>query len=299
MIKKTIDINLNYNIEKYVIPDNMLKKILSGHWVDKKCISVCDILTSNYKITWTFLDKEHVIYIKCTDEQYNYLTKERITILLNIINYIYSQSKCNHNIVIYLILSLFKKNIPSYKKEIICPKHINSGYTDKGENYIVVWREEEFEKVLLHELLHLCELDNSNDEHKINSPFKITGIERYFEAITDYYAILFYLVYISILTHKSVYSLFQIEYQFIKNQAIMMNKYLNLNNSIIIKQESSAFEYYIVKYMIFFNTINNNISVDIVLINKILNKENHFTNHFTTEDYINVNSARMTLIQFK
>jgi hypothetical protein len=66
---------------------------------------------------------------------------------------------------------------------------------------------------------------------------------------------------------------------------------------IVIKQDTSAFEYYIVKYMIFKSIIFENdhriINKPVVLIDKVLQ------NKFTPEKFIDVNSPRMTLFELK
>lgn len=284
-------------ISSYTIPHNKLVKLLSGHWVDIDAINHTHNLTSNYVISWTFDNIVHNITIKCTNEKWLKINnKKRLYLLINIINFIYSISETRNPINIYLILTQLTKNINN--NETISPKHINSGYSDINKKIIVIWREEEFEKVIFHELHHIMKLDHSNITYNVNIPFKIKGILRYFEAITDYYAILYNTIYISLYTNKSIDKIFNIEYNFMKNQANVMNNFLNLNNwnnNIVIKQNSSAFEYYIVKYIIFKNIIEENNSSIItephILINTILQ------NGFEPEKYIYLNSMRMTLFE--
>ena len=114
--------------------------------------------------------------------------------------------------------------------------------------------------------------------------------------------ILYYLVYVSIITGKSVNSLFQIEYEFIKNQANNLNNIFKLDNwnnkensKKTIKQSSPAFTYYIIKYLIIKKIVEDN---DINLLNnpKELVKT-IFDLGFTSESCIDIKSSRMTLIQ--
>jgi hypothetical protein len=133
-------------------------------------------------------------------------------------------------------------------------------------------------------------------------PIIINGPKSYYEAFTDLQGILYYLVYVSIITGKSVDSLFQIEYEFIKNQANKLNDVFNLkdwNNKNVkrktIKQDSPAFTYFIIKFLIIKKIVEDN---DLKLLNnpKKLIKE-IFNDGFQTENFINLDSSRMTLIQ--
>jgi len=220
------------------------------------------------------------------------------------INYIYHKGTNNqHNnetkeITIYLILTDLKKNLD--KDDIIGPKNINSGYTNIGTNEILIWREEEFEKVIFHELIHFMELDTReirfNDE---KSKIKISQDKSYFEAFTDFWGILYHTIYLSFILKKSPNSLLQIEYEFIKNQANLMNKFFNLGDWTIdkkINQSSPAFSYFILKYLIFKKVIYSN---DITLLNKpnellteILSEQ------FKEESFINL-PPRMSLLQLE
>jgi len=198
----------------------------------------------------------------------------------------------------YLLLSPLKKIIE--ENHTICPKNINSGYTDFTTNEIFIWREEEFEKVIFHELIHYMELDVRNmafDDKDL--PIVINGPKSYYEAFTDLQGILYYLIYVSIITGKSVDSLFQIEYAFIKNQANNLNDIFKLkdwkNKKQSIKQTSPAFTYYILKYLIIKKIIENN---DFSLLDnpreliKVI-----FKSEFQNDNFIDIKSSRMTLIQ--
>ena len=76
------------------------------------------------------------------------------------------KSTCVETLTIYVYLTPFKKQLPENKSESIGPVHANTGYTYRCEkkNEIVIYREEEWFKVLLHETMHAFGNDFINDE---------------------------------------------------------------------------------------------------------------------------------------
>ena len=76
------------------------------------------------------------------------------------------KSTCVETLTIYVYLTPFKKQLPENKSESIGPVHANTGYTYRceKENEIVIYREEEWFKVVLHETMHAFGNDFSTDE---------------------------------------------------------------------------------------------------------------------------------------
>ena len=79
-----------------------------------------------------------------------------------------------------IIINLFDINKPKYfvpYKKVIEPKHVNSAYTvpcryitdDNEDLYVVIFRNEEWEKVLFHELMHLYSYDIELNNKRINT----------------------------------------------------------------------------------------------------------------------------------
>jgi hypothetical protein len=292
---------VKFKIEEYIIPEKKLHELTDTQWVYKEVLNSIKDLHANYKISWSYKKFNHYIIIKSTESKFKSF-KERLDTLLHIINYIYDLKKTSEDreIHMFLLLSPLKKIIE--KDEAICPKNINSGYTDFSTNEIFIWREEEFEKVIFHELIHYMDLDVRNmafDDEDI--PIIINGPKSYYEAFTDLHGILYYLVYLSIITGKSVNSLFQIEYEFIKNQANNLNNILKLEDwntnkeKKTIKQSSPAFTYFIIKFLIMKKIVEDN-NINLLNNPKELIKE-IFNVGFTSESFIDIKSSRMTLIQ--
>ena len=277
------DVNYTFNITR--VPNDIYDTLKSSVWVSKKL--TYDYLTYEVNIKWN----NNNIYIKTTEEKFNRFLK-RLPLFLKIINYM---NKVNNNINIYIILSDLKKQINEY--EIISPDHVNSGYTNLLTKLIFIWREEEFEKVCFHELIHLLDKDHRHEHVDIET--NITGPESYYEAITDFKAIIINIIYISLITKIKLKVLFSFEYSFIRNQSKYIYDILQIKKT----QQSPAYSYFILKYFIFkyFNSsyFNEKLFDDIfykdknylLLIDKI--KDYKIINTF----YINFNSARMTLFE--
>ena len=79
------------------------------------------------------------------------------------------KSKCIETLNIYIYLTPFEKKIPAAKGDSIGPENANTGYTfrcDK-QNEIVIYRQEEWFKVLMHETMHAfgADFDNHPEEN--------------------------------------------------------------------------------------------------------------------------------------
>lgn len=84
------------------------------------------------------------------------------------------KSTCVETLTIYVYLTPFKKQLPENKSESIGPVHANTGYTYRceKENEIVIYREEEWFKVVLHETMHAFGNDFSTDDDSNSSAIK-------------------------------------------------------------------------------------------------------------------------------
>ena len=164
--------------------------------------------------------------------------------------------------------------------------------------YIFIWREEEFEKVCFHEIIHLINHDHRHEEIDLNT--NIDGDESYYEAITDFKAIIYNLIYLSLITKIKLSLLFSYEYFFIKNQSYYIYNVLKVSN----KQNTPAYSYFILKKNIFkyFNYEFNELLFNDIFFKNI----NYYVLTNIIKDYINkdkqfidFNSARMTLFELK
>jgi hypothetical protein len=187
------------------------------------------------------------------------------------------------------------------KDNIIQPYHINTG-TCIGTKRIALFRIDEIFKVLIHECIHLLELDYYK-HHKIldnNLNFYVGQKDDYpirmNEAIVEYMAIIFwnyYLVNYNEYSDKKYGDKYKIFVHMLSrervNSAIMCKKlfdYYNIKDLTIfnqynnIKQNTNAFSYILIKYIMLKNILymdnyNSNTSKknNITKIKKMLNNE--------------------------
>ena len=322
-IKKYQEFNLlNINVsqlfeDKVKRLDIKIKEYSDVFWVDKKgVLNDIDNLNVNYKIEWnTILDNisdnndkpnstkttlKNTIFIKTTEINIKSILL-RIKFIIWFIEYLKHKTlNTNKQLKIYLVLSNLKKEFP-INKEIIGIKNVNTGYTDFRKNIIFIWRYEEFEKVLLHEIIHYFDMDSR--DHHVNKIVDIhaNGPHSYYEAITDVWGIYYHLIYLSLITKKSIKILLSLELSFIRNQAMILNEYMELGNwkdqpNKLIKQKTAAFSYYILKYLIFEYLLNNKY-IDSNNYNELL--RNALQLGFKIISPVKINSSRMTLFQLK
>jgi len=270
------------------IPISKIEELKKAFWVDPDL--VYDYL--DYDIHIKLGDNN--IYIKTTKNKFDKI-KKRLPIFLKMISYISQKNKNKFNL--YLILTHNKKFIDN---SIIYPKHVNSGYTDKSTNEIFIWREEEFEKVTFHELIHLINHDHA-DEH-VKMHVEINGPTSYFEAITDFKAIIYYIIYISLVTNIRMRTLLRYEMFFISNQAKYINNNLKENK---MTQKSPVYSYFILKYKIFYfmthhiNNLFNEIFIDNKNYKLLIELMNKYKSINIDSNFINFNSAKMTFFELE
>ena len=89
--------------------------------------------------------------------------------------YSYSSTKCANKLNIFLYLTPFKKLLPQRNTEILDTNHVNTAFTYQcsPEGEIVIYREEEWMKVFIHETFHSFGLDiDSHSEKEIKKSIK-------------------------------------------------------------------------------------------------------------------------------
>lgn len=107
------------------------------------------------------------------------------------------------NFNIYLVLAPHKRLFPAMKK-LINVENINGGFTSVTGNDIYVFREEEFPKVILHELLHHSPVHSEAwtkyQTDELKHAFKISTNMRLVpnEAVVEVFATIIHCVFISI-----------------------------------------------------------------------------------------------------
>ena len=80
----------------------------------------------------------------------------RVCTLVHLVSLHASRSSCSSELCIYIYLTDFEKRFPTRKGETLDAEHVNTGmsYHCAKDNDVVVYRKEEWFKVLIHELFH-------------------------------------------------------------------------------------------------------------------------------------------------
>lgn len=184
----------------------------------------------------------------------------------------HSESKCHKSIRLHLYLTHFTKTFPSHKGETLGEENANSAYTYpcKHNNKIVLFRQEEWFKVLIHESFHYFDLENiKHSLLKVNQLFPISTDILLGEAYAEFWARIINSIYVSYDLSAPMYQLdtvkmhfervFYIEQMFSSYQAVKVLHYMGLDYTNIIynsdkdilkrknyKEETNIFAYYVI-----------------------------------------------------
>jgi len=279
--------NLKMKVNKIQDFDDELDDLMDSPWVYREGINQnMKFMDTSYEIEWS----NGIIKLRCNNKEFTNIMK-RIKIMILLLEYLRSLVNDYPILTIYLVLTNLKKTFP--ENGIMKPENANTGYVNFRTNIIFIWRLEEFEKVLIHEAIHFFDLDGLKRDY--TNRIDIKGEHRYYEGFTDFWAIYYYIIYISIISKIDIKQILELEFNFVKNQALTLNSLLGLNSwktkpKKVIKQITAGFSYYIIKYLLFLHSLNYDITNDLTTLDTVLSKG------FIQEDYINVNSARMTLL---
>lgn len=303
-INKFIKINSKLLIKTELIKknkidefDKQLCNFANTEWVDTKfVINEIKNLDKNYLYQWESITvSNEKPSLNCVYVKSNKVIKHKIKLIAYIIEYLKHENQhVNNPVNMYLVLTKLNKIFPENNQNMGV-KNANTGYTDFNKNIIYIWREEEFEKVIFHEIAHYLDMDKRT--HHVEPIANITGPHSYYEAITDFWGILYNLIFNSILSKTSLKLLLEVELGFIKNQAMYLNYYLKLGNwkeklKDTITQLTPAFSYYILKFLIFEYLINNDLSYH---YNDLISNITKIG--FKQEPFIKLKSSRMSLLQ--
>jgi|LakMenE01Jun11ns_1017448.scaffolds.fasta_scaffold9937670_5 hypothetical protein len=200
-----------------------LKENFKGNYAIKEVIDYIDLIDSNYSYKFN--------NIKCFVYYSKIKTKINKNKIKKIIKRGYIISNKSKEYIIHLILSPAKKLIEFNK--ILTAKNINSGFTFINRNEIFIFREEEYPKVILHELIHHDKLIH-NDDFKIENKEKLMnhfGITKdtiliLNEAIIEFWATLIQIAFVSCEYKLNYLELFKLElkYSLLKTYQILKLK---------------------------------------------------------------------------
>lgn len=294
-------------IQSYII------KHLKGYLIFK-----CKINDRNIKIYFGLLNNTDFNSLGKFDK---YVKKMIIWLK---IAFLYAPDKCSNNLEIFCFLTPFKKQLPGNQFEILSSKNCNSAVTTscRPHGEILVYREEEFMKVFIHESFHTLGLDFSNMplynfNKKVRYIFPLKSEFNLFEAYAEFWANTmnslliaydlldnkddidnFYLYSDFCMQFEQIFSLFQM----VKILDFMGISYPNLYNSddasnsirrYLFKEKTNVFAYYIIKNILLYNNIDfliwcKNHNNNVISFNKTSNNLEYFW-QFILSSYNNEN----------
>lgn len=291
MLKQLYNISLPivkdilYNI--YIISEKTIpvKHIPKSRFISKTIYNYIANNTKYYKeIKVRYQTNTLTFYIDNMDNILNTILFIKAFYVFELFN------KENIDLNIYLFSTPFKKTLPK-NNSVIGVHEVNSGFCnlDPNNRYIVIFREEEMEKVLLHELIHALDIDTcikttKGVEKSINNFFNLpqNNEVKLFESFTEATALVLHTILNSIFNEENVEKLFGNEIIFSKKQYKKVLPYYKTANA-------SVLEYYMLK-------LGAILDVD-AFINKFM-----FCNEFTTKEFwqfIKKNIKKLDLTKLK
>jgi len=180
--------------------------------------------------------------------------KLNIDIILKIIYFMKKLTKKKEKIHVTIFGSNIKK-IKPVEESMLGSDHINSGMSD-GNN-VFIWRKEEYEKVLIHELIHYLNVDEcGKDRCFFNVPKEINDLigktTRSFEGYVESLAIILYSIFVSYNSNLNISKVMNIQKLFNLYQVKKIWKMFNYDNVIT---STATIEYFFIKSIIIFDLI--------------------------------------------
>ena len=207
-----------------------------------------------YHITYKELNMYVILETKITPKIAKKLFKNLYRVYL--ISKIYNISKWGNYIFnYYIIMNPLKRCMPSKKDEVIDAVNINGGYTYINKNNIYIIREEDYEKVIIHELLHHNTLIHNQDWEaqnikRLKEHFKIDKNMLLIpnEAIIETFACILNTVYHSIETGTSFNENLKRDQE---HSVILAKKILDKQNGELWNEKTHSYCYIVFKTILY------------------------------------------------
>jgi hypothetical protein len=251
------DLNKISNNDSYFIAEKFQKKI------------------KELKYCYVFHYENNIIYFKSNKKIIKKIPKKIIYMFIIILTLkdLFQRSHCSQQIIFYDLFD--KKSIPLKKNSYIDQENCNSAfctvqYDEKINGPIVLFRNEECLKVLIHELIHGNFIDYQiihgigvkEMSSKICTKYPILLNEGF----TETFASLIHMIFISYITKININTIFENE---LLHNVVIFNTLINYYKidkiqDILVshgcvsefKQKTNVFSYYIIKIINYLN-INN------------------------------------------
>lgn len=164
-------------------------------------------------------------------EEYNGMVERIFPLIYFLSNY--SERNCSKTLKVYLYLTEFKKRIPRDLIKVLGPENVNTGMTKRCDlnNEVIIYRKEEWFKVLIHELMHSFGLDFASSikvRERMGSEFNVESDFLIEEAYVEFWA--------------RVLNCLIASFNSLKNKNNSNNFLLNLNFSLQIERIYSIYQ---------------------------------------------------------
>jgi len=169
----------------------------------------------------------------------------------------HASKRCSTELTFFIYHTSLTKLLPSSNIEILSEPNINTGFTRtcQPNAEIIVYRMEEWFKVLLHESMHnfgldFSDMDNTNCRNKILSMFPVKSDVNLYEAYTEFWARIMNVVFCSysnarqkhnmneLLTNVEFFLNFERIYSFY--QMVKVLDFMDLEYNLLIKKKSPS-----------------------------------------------------------
>ena len=233
----------------------LLDELKDGRFCPAKIVKYCDEKCNNYTKISHY--DENIIYHIYSQK----LPKKKLAKIIQS----YKQACClckyfglSKNFNIHLVLAPHKRVFPAMKK-LINVENINGGFTSVNGNDIYVFREEEFPKVILHELLHHSPVHSEAwtkyHTDKLKHTFKISPNTRLVanEAVVEVSATIIHCIFVSIAYKQPLEKIINTEVHYSIQQS---NKFLTKQRQLpygLWNEYTNSFCYIVFKTIMLIN----------------------------------------------
>jgi hypothetical protein len=223
--------------------------------IDEHCFSAVSYTFNIYgrTIHIHFVTEEPSIHLKI--HKYNGYV-DYILYWLYIVNK-HASSQCSSDLTLFIYHTHLLKTLPSSNMDILSENNVNTGFTRTciPKSEIVVYRMEEWFKVVIHESMHNFGLDFSNMNNakckqKILSLFPVNSEVNLFEAYTEFWARIMNIIFCSysnarhktdmneLLTNAEFFLNFERIYSFF--QMVKVLDFMNIEYPFLIAKTTHA-----------------------------------------------------------
>jgi hypothetical protein len=159
----------------------------------------------------------------------------------------YADKSCVKPLHIRIYLTPFKKLLPT-KSKTIGPYNVNSGSTrvcTATQSTILIWRKEEWFKVLMHESFHYFQLDKFHHSHGSSKMKKLFHIESTFlmgEIYSETWATILHSIFYAFYKTQNIWTILELEKIHSINQTTNILQHMNLTYHDIISQHTNKYK---------------------------------------------------------